>query len=567
MNYKHYQNISKAALHQQKADLVLKNARVVNVFTDEINLLDVAVQNGFVAAVGNSYEGKDEIDLKGNYLLPGFIDAHLHLESTMVTPNELVSVAAAHGTTTFVVDPHEAANVCGPDGIDYILQQTEHSPANVYLMLPSCVPATKMDDNGCSFTAEKMTSYLSNPRILGLGEVMDNAGVIYGDRELHEKLDLFRDKILDGHAPYLPDPELAAYTAAGISTDHEASSYEYALREVRSGLHVHIREGSAAHNLDDIIKGILKDRLPLENFSFCTDDKHIEDILKQGHINYNVRRAVELGMKPVSAVKLATINTARCYGLRHLGAVAPGYQADFIITDSLETFHILDVYHKGKRISSAQPSFIEDCPAQLKKTVHLAPLKEDNFHLPITKDEIPVIRLHEQQITTDKEMIRIPKTDNFLPTGNLSKIAAVERHKNTGLTGIGICKGYGIRGGAVASSVSHDSHNIIVVGDNDSDMVLAVNELIRTQGGYSLVCDGKVYDSLPLPIMGLISDSGFENVNQKLNHMIQKAHLMGVPEHIDPFITLSFLALPVIPALRITPRGLLDTKDFTLLSY
>lgn len=567
MNYKQYQNISKVALHQQKADLVLKNANVINVFTNEINHFDVTVQNGFIAAVGNSYEGREEIDLKGNFLLPGFIDAHLHLESTMVTPNELVSVAAAHGTTTFIVDPHEAANVCGSDGIDYILQQTEHSPANVYLMLPSCVPATNMDDNGCVFTAEKMTPYLSNPRVLGLGEVMDNSGVICGNKDLHKKLDMFRDKILDGHAPFLPDTELAAYAAAGICTDHEASSYEYALHEIRNGLHVHIREGSAAHNLDDIIQGILKDHLPLDNFSFCTDDKHIEDILKQGHINYNVKRAVELGMHPVSAVKIATINTARCYGLRHLGAIAPGYQADFVITDSLETFHILDVYHKGIRVPSEQPPFIKNCPVQLKKTVHLAPLNTDHFRLPITKDDVPVIRLHAQQITTEKEMIHIPETDNFLPTGTLNKIAAVERHKNTGLTGIGICKGYEIHGGAVASSVSHDSHNIIVVGDNDNDMVLAVNELIRTQGGYSLVCDGKVYDSLPLPIMGLISDSGFENVNQKLNHMIQKAHSMGVPEHIDPFITLSFLALPVIPALRITPRGLLDTRDFSLLSY
>lgn len=567
MEYEAFKELSSVALRQKKADLVLKNARVMNVFTGEILENDVAVKDGFIAAVGKDYEGKEEVDLKGNYVLPGFMDAHLHLESTMVTPNELVTTAAACGTTTFIADPHEAANVSGPAGIDYILDQTKDSPANVYVMVPSCVPATSFDDNGYTLTAEAMKPYLANPRILGLGEVMDDPGVVGGDPILHEKLELFADKVLDGHAPYLPDEELTAYAAAGIHTDHEASSYEYALEEVRRGIHVHIREGSAAHNLDDIVKGIVRDGIPTDNFSFCTDDKHIEDILSQGHISYNVRRAVELGIKPADAVRMATLNTARCYGLSHLGAVSAGYQADLVITDSLETFRILDVYHKGVRIDPEAKPEIRTCPEELKHTVHLDEVGEEAFCLPITKEEGTVIQLDAAQITTKRVQTALEKTENYIPAGGLNKIAAVERHKGTGLIGVGICSGYGIRGGAVASSVSHDSHNIIVVGDNDRDMALAVNAIRESQGGYSLVCDGEVYETLPLSVMGLMSDEGFENVNEKLGRMIEKAHSLGIPKDIEPFITLSFLALPVIPEIRVTPRGVLDTVKFEFVEY
>ena len=567
MNHIIYKELSGSALHRRKADLVLKNARLVDVFTEEIRTADIAVTDGMIAAAGDSYEGEKEVDLKGKYVLPGFIDAHLHLESTMVTPNELVTTAALHGTTTFIVDPHEAANVSGPAGIDYILDQTEHSPANVYVMMPSCVPATDFDDNGCTFTADLMKPYLSHPRILGLGEVMNAPGVIHSDPALHEKLDLFKDKVLDGHAPGLSAGELSAYAAAGISTDHEASSYSYALEEVRRGIHVHIREGSAAHNLEDIVRGIVTDGLPTENFSFCTDDKHIEDILRQGHINYNVRKAVELGIPPVQAIKMATINTARCYGLNHLGAIAPGRQADLIITDDLETLPILAVYHKGQGLEQTDDIPVRKCPEALKNTVHLSPVTADAFRLPVTREEAHVIRLDASQITTTNEMCHLETTDNYIPADGFSKIAAVERHKGTGLTGTGICSGYGITGGAIASSVSHDSHNIIVIGDNDEDMALAVNAITEAQGGYSLVCGGKVYDTLPLPIMGLMSDAGFDEVNKKLGRMIAKAHDMGVPENIEPFITLSFLALPVIPEIRVTPRGVLDTTCFKYISY
>lgn len=567
MEYSLYHKLSQIALHERKAELVLRNAMIADVFTDEIRRADIAVADGYIAAVGGSYEGTEEIDLNGKYVLPGFMDAHLHLESTMVTPNELITAAALCGTTTFIVDPHEAANVSGTEGIDYILDQTEHSPANVFVMMPSCVPATEYDDNGCLLTAEKMAPYLSSPRILGLGEVMNAPGVIHGDRQLHKKLELFSGRILDGHAPYLPDDELTAYALAGIRTDHEASDFDYALEEIRRGIHVHIREGSAAHNLETLINGILAHDLPCENFSFCTDDKHIEDILRQGHINYNVRRAVELGLSPMAAIKMATINTARCYGLKELGAVAPGYQADLIVTDDLSSFRILSVYHKGRLIDPSVRPETAACPDSLKNTVHVRPLSSDAFRLPITEEEVPVIRLNASQITTSKIACHLPKTDNYLPQDGFNKIAAVERHKATGKTGVGICTGYNIRNGAIASSVSHDSHNIIVIGDNDADMLLAVSEIIRVQGGYTLVSRGKVLGTLPLPVMGLMSDAGFETVNRTLGQMIAEAHRLGIPDEVEPFITLSFLALPVIPEIRITPRGVLDTVSFEFLSY
>lgn len=567
MEYSLYHKLSQIALHERKAELVLRNAMIADVFTDEIRRADIAVADGYIAAVGGSYEGTEEIDLNGKYVLPGFMDAHLHLESTMVTPNELITTAALCGTTTFIVDPHEAANVSGTEGIDYILDQTEHSPANVFVMMPSCVPATEYDDNGCLLTAEKMAPYLSSPRILGLGEVMNAPGVIHGDRQLHKKLELFSGRILDGHAPYLPDDELTAYALAGIRTDHESSDFDYALEEIRRGIHVHIREGSAAHNLETLINGILAHDLPCENFSFCTDDKHIEDILRQGHINYNVRRAVELGLSPMAAIKMATINTARCYGLKELGAVAPGYQADLIVTDDLSSFRILSVYHKGRLIDPSVRPETAACPDSLKNTVHVRPLSSDAFRLPITEEEVPVIQLNASQITTSKITCHLPKTDNYLPQDGFNKIAAVERHKATGKSGVGICTGYNIRNGAIASSVSHDSHNIIVIGDNDADMLLAVNEIIRVQGGYTLVSRGKVLGTLPLPVMGLMSDAGFETVNRTLGQMIAETHRLGIPDEVEPFITLSFLALPVIPEIRITPRGVLDTVSFEFLSY
>lgn len=582
MNYNTYKGLSES-IRGGKADLVLKNARIIDVLTGRIVEGSIAIKDGVILSVFDPHdrdmknfpEAGKVIDLKNAYVSPGFMDAHLHLESTMVSPAELIATASRYGTTAFIVDPHEAANVSGADGIDYILDQTADSKANVYVMMPSCVPATPIDDNGCIFTAEDMKAYLDNDRILGLGEVMDDPAVIYADKSMYDKLELFREKNIDGHAPFLPDRELDIYALAGISTDHEASSYEYALKEAERGIHVHIREGSAAHNCADIVRGIVKDGISTDCFSFCTDDKHIEDILREGHIGANIRIAIKEGLSPIDAYRMATINTARTYGLKHLGAIAPGMQADLVVLSDLENVSVIDVYYKGEKIEKTDDISIKPCPDKLKQTMHFKDVTPADFGLKILSDKTHVIGIDKKQITTTDFILEIEKTDNYEPcryvgsecgsenpvlTG-LLKIAAVERHKNTGKIGVALAKGYGLKGGAVASSVSHDSHNIIAIGDSDRDIAIAVNALKSSEGGYVLVEDGKVFEVLPLPIMGLMSDAGFSNVNEKLQRMKKKAYEMGVDKDIDPFITLSFLALPVIPEIRITPRGLCKLDD------
>ena len=560
MKYETYKKLAPAALGKVKADTIFKNCKIVDVFTGEVVDGNIGIKDGIILGVSRSMQGRKEIDLKGAYVCPGLIDAHLHLESTMVSPAELVATAAACGTTTFIVDPHEAANVSGADGINYILDQTEKSPANVFVMLPSCVPATDIDDNGCMIAANDMYPFIGNPRILGLGEVMDDDAVINGDPRMFAKFALFEHQTIDGHAPFLPNRMLSAYKMAGVDTDHEASSFEYALEEVRRGIHVHIREGSAAHNLDDIVSGIVEKGIDTEHFSFCTDDKHIEDIVRDGHIIYNVRRSVELGLNPFKAIKMATINTAKCYGLKHMGAIAPGYQADLLIFDNMKDFNVIDVYFKGKRIDPKDEIKVKKCPPNLKRTVNLDKVSASDFALPIKNKETHIVGMKPKQIETLDLVEKIPKCDNFTPGGDYLKIAAVERHHRSGKIGVAIAKGYGIKGGAIASSVSHDSHNIIVIGDSDEDIALAVNEIARVQGGYTVVENGKVFETLPLPIMGLMTDVNFAEVDKKLGKMKKKAYDMGVSKDFDPFITLSFMALTVIPELRITPRGLYLAK-------
>ncbi|RHO88257.1 adenine deaminase [Ruminococcus sp. AF41-9] len=564
-----YRKYSQMARGLEKAELVFKNGRVFSSGTGEFIEGNVAVADGIVIGVG-TYEGETEIDLDGKVICPGFIDSHLHLESTLVTPGELVRQAAQCGTTTFIVDPHESANVSGTDGIDYILDQTEDAPANVYVMMPSCVPATHVDDNGCTLTAGKMKGYLDHPRILGLGEVMDAPSVINGSIAMHEKLRLFQDRVKDGHAPFLAPGDLAAYVLGGIDTDHECVDYEYAMAEARNGMQVLIREGSAARNLDAIVKGIVEHHTDTSSFCFCTDDKHIEEIRKEGHINYNVKRAVQLGLPVEKALQMATIQPARCYGLYQLGMIAPGRQADFVILDNVTDLNVVDVYHCGKRVIRDEKVEVKPCPPHLKNTVHVSGFSEERLKLKHPGGKAHVIQMLEKQIVTSDVVEEVPwkvldGEKYFVPDGEYQKIAVIERHKNTGKMGVGIVKGYGIRGGAIASSVSHDSHNIIVVGDNDRDMALAVKEMMRTQGGYTLVRDGEIYGTLPLPVMGLMSDAGYESVNEALAKMIPKAHEMGVKDGFDPFITLSFMALPVIPEIRITPRGIYLVKEDRML--
>jgi adenine deaminase len=544
--------------------LVLKNVNVINVFSEEIHTNDIAICEGFIAGIGE-YSGECELDLAGFYASPGFIDCHLHLESTLVTPREVVHIAAQCGTTTLIVDPHESANVAGCAGIDYILEQTDDVPANVFVMVPSCVPATKIDDNGARLTASELAQYLQHERVLGLGEVMDYEGVIKGEAEVHDKLELFSGKIIDGHAPCLSPADLSAYALAGITTDHECTEFDYAMEECRRGITVLIREGSGAKNLKAIVQGIVEHQVDTAPFCFCTDDKHIEEIQRDGHINYSVRQAVRLGIDPLKAIKMATIQAARCYGLKRIGAIAPGYQADLVIFDCLEKMNVQRVYHRGKAVPKNQPITIRSSPAALKKTVRLAGFSEAKLALDVTGGPFPVIGIVAKQITTEELMVEFPPEGLLIPSSTYQKIAVIERHGRSGATGVGVVGGFGLRGGAVASSVSHDSHNITVIGDNDQDMALAVSELIRSQGGYTIVEGGKVVATLGLPIMGLMSEAGFAEVGRELAAMNDKVHSMGVPGDINPFAALSFLALPVIPELRITTRGIYSVRQKRLL--
>ena len=427
MNLEKYQQYSRIARGLEKADLVLKDARIVNVFTEEIIRGDIAIQDGIIAGIG-SFHGKEERDLAGRYVCPGFIDSHLHLESTLVTPAELVTAASRHGTTTFIVDPHESANVSGLAGIDYILDQTEDVKANVYVMMPSCVPATHVDDNGCILTAGKMKGYLEHPRILGLGEVMDAPSVINGSVAMHEKLQLFQDRVKDGHAPFLAPGDLAAYVLGGIDTDHECVDYEYAMAEARNGMQVLIREGSAARNLDAIVKGIVEHHTDTSGFCFCTDDKHIEEIRKEGHINYNVKRAVQLGLPVEKALQMATIQPARCYGLYRLGMIAPGRQADFVILDNVTDLNVVDVYHCGKKIIKDEKAELKPCPPYLKNTVHVSGFSEERLKLKHPGTKARVIQMLEKQIVTKDVLEEVPWIESdgekyFAPDGEYQKIA------------------------------------------------------------------------------------------------------------------------------------------------
>ncbi|MBR0435225.1 MAG: adenine deaminase [Lachnospiraceae bacterium] len=557
MELNKYIGCSRAARKLEPADLVLKNAKIVNVFTDRVEEGNVAIKNGMIVGIGD-YAGKEEIDVKGGYLTSGFINAHLHLESTMVNPQVLIAAAAKHGTTTFIVDPHEAANVSGTAGIDYLLRETNDSPAHVYVMIASCVPATAIDDNGYKLSAAQMKKYLKNRRVLGLGEVMDCMAVIDGDPEMNAKLELFDGKVKDGHAPNLPDEQLAAYVMAGVTTDHEGTSYEYVMKERKMGMTCLIREGSAARNLENIVKGIVENNTNTEGFCFCTDDKHIEDIIIEGDIDYNVRKAVSMGISPIAAVKMATIQPAKCYGLRRTGAVAPGFDADLVVWDSLKNFNAKMVFYKGKLINDMLDVKPKACPKSLTNTIHLGKIDEDKLKIKLNKKPYPVIEMIPGEILTERRDEILPGENFFTPDGRINKIAVFERHHATGKIGVGAVMGFPIRNGAIASSVSHDSHNIIVIGDNDSDILIAVNELKRVHGGYTIVENGKVYDTLPLPIMGLISDKSFSYVSNKVKKMKTKAYKMGIDKNMDPFITLSFMALPVIPKIRCTPRGVFD---------
>lgn len=556
------------AMKNKHADLVLKNAKVVNVFSHEIITQDVAVHNGIIVGLGN-YDGKVNIDLNGKFIVPGLIDSHVHIESAMVSPSEFAKAIVPRGTTTIIADPHEIANVCGLNGIEYMLKSSEDLPLDVYLMLPSCVPATNFENSGAVLKANDLGKFINNKRVLGLGEMMNYPGVIYKDDDVIDKLELAHsnDKFIDGHGPGIKNEQLNAYVLSGVKTEHECSTVEEMLDRIRLGMYVMIREGSAARNLETLVRGV--NNFNYERCLFCTDDKHPQHIIENGHIDNNVRLAIKNGIDPISAIQMATINAANCYNLKNIGAIALGYNADMLIVDDLKEFNIEKVYKNGILVGENSKyifNTVEVDNSKVVDTVNISNINKEDLAIKINEDVVNVIRLHPHSLLTEKVKRKVDVENNEFRYNNkldILKLVVVERHKNTKNIGLGLVENFKLKSGAIASTISHDSHNIIVVGDNDEDILNAIEEVKKLSGGIAISSNKIILDSLSLPIGGVMSDKSIEFVNGKLNNMLYIAYnILHVNKDIDPFMTLSFLALPVIPQIKLTDKGLFDVSKF-----
>ena len=551
-------HIIDVAAGREKADLVLKNATYVNVFSGELDTCDIAVCEGLVVGMG-SYSGYEEVDMQGKIVLPGFIDAHIHLESSLVTPAEFARAVIPHGTTTVITDPHEITNVMGTDGIDYMLAATEGLPVDVRFMIPSCVPASPLDESGANLDYRDIDSFFQHPRVQGLAEMMNYPGIVSADSSTVAKIvaSQAHHKKIDGHAPGLTGKDLNAYISAGVYSDHECADIDDAMAKLKLGQFIMIRDGTAARNLEALMP-LIRNEKYFSRCMFCTDDKHPSDLLEKGHIDYICREAVRMGADPIMTVQVACLHAARYFLLNNRGAIAPGYLADFAIVEDLKDFHVVTVYKKGKRVY--HEGEVADFPLP-QIPGHLNALAHDTFHLPVlsaasfaeTRKRGVIGMVPGQIITVDAGYADAVDTQK-----DILKMAVIERHKNTRHIGIGYLKGYGLKAGAVATSVSHDSHNIICVGANDEDMAFASNRIAENRGGIVVVKGGRVIAELPLEIAGIMSEKPLTEVNDLLEKAKEAAYALGVGKDIDPFMTLSFMGLPVIPTLRLTTRGVVD---------
>lgn len=557
------QRLIAVAAGREKADLVLKNAKYLNVFSNEFLSGDIAVANGLIAGVGK-YDGKTEIDVSGKLVLPGFIDAHIHLESSMVTPAEFAKAVVAHGTTTVITDPHEITNVMGIDGVEYMIQASQNLPIDVHFMMPSCVPATEIDESGAELDCKDIDLYLDNKKVLGLAEMMNYVGVINGDKNVLSKIvtSQAHHKKIDGHAPELSGNDLNAYIAAGVYSDHECSTFENALEKLRKGQFIMIREGTAAHNLKALMP--LLTQQYYSRCMFATDDKHPSDLLYGGHIDYIVKQALKNGADPIVALKTATHHVARYFLLNNKGAIASGYLADIVVVDNLEDFNVETVFKRGKLVFDGEvkdfsaPTVDEELAEKCFDTFHLNSVTPSSFKV---DGKLGLIGLVGGELLTRN----LGTADKIDVENDILKIACIERHKGTNHIGVGYVKGYSLKSGAVATSVAHDSHNIITVGCNDDDIAVAVNAINDSKGGIAVVENGKIKALLELPIAGLMSDEPLTTVNKKLENAKSSAYELGADKSIDPFMTLSFLSLPVIPSLRITTKGVFDAENWKML--
>ncbi|MTI70388.1 MAG: adenine deaminase [Firmicutes bacterium] len=563
------------AAGRKVSELVLKNCKIINVFSHEIIEGDIAINKGKIVGIGE-YEGEEEINMNGKFVSPGLIDSHVHIESSMVTPTQFARTIIPRGTTTIIADPHEIGNVCGLDGIQFMLDSSKEIPLDVYFMLPSCVPATNFENSGAVLEADSLEKMIDNERILGLGELMDYPSTINADEKILSKIEIAkkRDKLIDGHGPGINDKELNSYVTAGVRTEHECSTVEEMIDRLRLGMYIAIREGSAARNLEDLIRGVNKENL--RRCIFCTDDRHPEDIINDGHIDNNLKLSIKNGIDPISAIKMATINAAECYNLKNKGAIAPGYDADLVVLDDLREFKVKKVFKKGKLVAENNKALFKVKSYDHSKvvdTVNIKEIENGALKLKLDSDIVNVMRLSAHSLVTEKVVRKVETNDTneFKVNKNLDilKLAVIERHNATGNIGLGLVENFKLNNGAIASTIAHDSHNLIVVGDNDEDMIKAIEEVTKVGGGITICSEGKVLKTLALPIAGLMSNRSMEDVNKELEEMLDIAYnKLNVNTDLDPFMTLSFLALPVIPELKVTDLGLFDvTKfDFTKLS-
>jgi adenine deaminase len=560
------ERIIKVARGEEQADLLLKNAQLVNVLSGEIHQADVAVADGHVVGFGD-YQAREVIELRGAYLCPGLIDGHVHIESSMLRTPEFARVVVPRGTTTVIADPHEIANVLGLDGILYMMESSKGSPLEVFFMLPSCVPASELETAGSRLMSYDLSPLLREEWVVGVAEMMNYPGVLCGDDDVLERIAIANGKRVDGHAPRLSGKDLNAYIAAGIASDHESSSREEAAEKLQRGMHVMIREGSVARNMEALLPLVTP-----ENARRCmlvSDDNDPADLVERGHMDHIVSKATRLGLAPMLAIQMATINTAEYFGLRSLGAIAPGYRANMIVFDDFEDFQIRKVFRAGRLV--AQDGEMLDMggqsrPVPLRGTVNVAWIELEHFRIKALGTRARVIELTPNQLVTRQSIQQVKTVDGLAEADvdrDILKLAVIERHLASGNTGLGFVNGFGLKRGALASSVAHDSHNIIVVGTDDLDMMTAAVQIVKMQGGLVVAVGDKVLAKVPLPIAGLMSEKSAKDLSLEVEQANLAARELGckVP---TPFMAMSFLALPVIPALKLTDKGLVDVKKFAL---
>jgi adenine deaminase len=556
--------IIKAARGDKKADLLLKNGKIINVFSGEIYPNDVAIYKDMIVGIGEGYSADKEIDISDCYLSPGFIDGHIHLESSMVKISEFAKTVVPLGTTSVIIDPHEIANVLGLEGIRYMLESSKYNPLNIFMMLPSCVPASSLGTSGASISVNDLYPLLEEKWVLGLGEMMNFSGVLKQIPEVLDKIKIFSHRCIDGHAPNLSGKDLGAYISAQIRSDHECTTVKEAQEKLRLGMYIMLREGSVTQNL--------KDLLPLLNSNnsrrcfFCCDDRHPKDLIEEGHINYLIKTAIKNGIDPITAIRMATLNTTEYFRLRNLGAIAPGYTANLVVFDNFKDFNILKVFYNGKLVAK-NGELLELNPKPLevpiRGSVNIKWLYPKDFKIRVKGNKCRIIEVIPGQIIT-KSSIDFPKVeDNWVISNterDILKVAVIERHHALKKVSLGLVKGIGLKKGALGSSVAHDSHNIIIVGTNDKDMLNVGAAIAKMGGGLAISKDEKIIDSLPLPIAGLMSDRPLLEVKENLDSIYKTSKSLGVTMD-NPFMSIAFLSLEVAPHLKITNKGLVDVDN------